>query len=112
MLSTLRVAVVIGIIFYLSPVRHGNGRSVSLDDVVKWSQDTVPSGMAAPVEQAAQLGSLWRALPDGARTALAEQIAGTNPSGSTLPAPSARAADTLIPDDLKPVWRSDARKRH
>ena len=111
MFSTLRAAVIIGAIFYLSPVRQGGDRPVRLDDVVKWSREAAPAAVAAPLDQAAQLQSLWQALPDSAKPALTNRSAGASAPHAAPPARDAAATDTLLPDDLQPQWRGEPRKR-
>jgi hypothetical protein len=110
MFSTLRAVIIIGVIFYLSPVRQGGERPARVDDVVKWGQDTLATSASIPLDKAAQLQSLWQALPESAKKSVTDQVSGssTGRAGSSLPATS----DTLTPGDLQPHWRGDARKTH
>jgi hypothetical protein len=110
MFSTLRAVIIIGVIFYLSPVRQGAERPARVDDVVKWGQDTLATGASVPLDKAAHLQSLWQALPESAKKSVADQVTGssTGRPGLSLPA----TTDTLTPGDLQPHWRCDARKPH
>jgi hypothetical protein len=110
MLSALRAVAIIGVIFYLSPVRQGGEKPVRLDDLVKWSQDKAPAAVSAPIGQAAQLHSLWQALPESARKAAVDQVLAPG-SSSAVPPSQAPATDTLQPGDLQPAWRGEGRKR-
>jgi hypothetical protein len=111
MFSTLRAVIIIGVIFYLSPVRQGAERPARVDEMVKWGQDTLATGASVPLDKAAQLQSLWQALPDSAKKSITDQASNssTGRPGSPLPA----TTDTLTPGDLQPHWRGgDARKTH
>src|SRR4051794_18727501 len=114
MFSALRIIVVVGVIFYLSPARTGDEPPVRMDELLRWgqadtsqdqtSQDRTPA-TAAPVAQAAHLQSLWQALPDSAKRAVVEEVVGM---GSATTAPHADQPHAAEP---QPAGRSEARKR-
>jgi hypothetical protein len=113
MFSALRIIVVVGVIFYLSPVRTGDEPPVRMDELLRWgqagagqdrtAQDTTPT--AAPATQAAHLQSLWQALPDGAKRAVVEEVVGIG-SGTT-----AAHADQPHAAEPQPSGRIEPRKR-
>ena len=109
MFSVLRIAIVIGVIFYLSPVRQGGEKPVRMGDIAKWSQEAAPA-LAVPLEQATQLQSLWQALPEPAKKAVVDRAIASGPSPAASPAPP-QGTDTLQLDDLQPAWRGDGKKR-
>jgi hypothetical protein len=122
MFSALRVLVVIGVIFYFSPARHGNEPPVRMDDLVRWSQDRIgqdrngqdrigqDSGSnAGPVAQAGHLQSLWQALPDSAKKAVVEEVVGIGSDAAA--SHSAQPADQPHVAELQPAARGEAKKR-
>jgi hypothetical protein len=95
MFSFLRIALVVGVIFYLSPVRQ---QGDLLDTVLGWvgiGARAPASGEARiPQASAAKLQGLWNALPDSAKTAVIEQVLS-----------KAAGEYTLKPDDRAPAWK-------
>ncbi|MET0746532.1 MAG: hypothetical protein ABWY78_24410 [Microvirga sp.] len=108
----LRVGLVVGMIFYLSPVRHGGESLAAVDGLMAWIGIGSSPGEALPTRAAdpgPKLESLWQALPDAARRAVVEEIV-----GKAAPGPAAPKApvDTLHPGDRLPAWRGEPRKPH
>ena len=99
MFAALRIATVIGIIFYFSPVRRAG---------------ELPMGGGAPSGPGGQelwtAEAAWHRLPEAAkRTILDAMLAlGVGSLGSSEAPASAPARDTLQPEDLQPAWRGDA----
>jgi hypothetical protein len=103
MFFLLRAALIIGVIFYLSPVRQKGGSAArSLDDVAGWSRESSRAALDA-VGRAGELESLWQGLPDEAKKAALDRLLASAPGH--LSDEPAEATDTLRPDDLKPAWR-------
>jgi hypothetical protein len=99
MFSVLRFFVIVGVIFYYSPVRQ---RSDGPDPIQSFfaPKKTDQATPAAPPSSAAEgvpghLESMWQALPDGAKQAVVDKILTT--SGLTPAAP--KPSDTLQPED-------------
>lgn len=105
MFSILRILIIVGAIFYLSPVRQGGDAPVTLDDVTRWVSGSSP-GAGQALDQAGRAGALWRSLPEEAKQALVEQVLA---SGRPVQ-PTSPPTDTLDPGDLQPAWKGDARK--
>jgi hypothetical protein len=101
MFKALRVAAVIGVIAYLSPVRQEAG-DLRLQDILAWGRDRTTG--AAPADAGG--AGLWRSLPEPARRALVEGAAESLGAGPPISLPAAH--DTLRPDDLRPSWRGPA----
>jgi hypothetical protein len=98
MFSLLRAALVIGAIFYFSPVRQGSNETLSLDALVG-AAIHVPEKLGGTPER---LEAAWSALPESAKQAVLDRI---------MPPPSPRAGeirspqtDTLLPEDHHPAW--------
>jgi len=113
MFSLLRAALIIGAIFYYSPVRQGDEGASALDGILAWSgqkpqaAEAAPAA-AAPTEASTRLETMWQALPDSAKQAVIDRIMATSGLG-TAPS-SSPASDTLKPSDRQAPWRGDARK--
>jgi hypothetical protein len=103
MLSILRFILVVGVIFYYSPVRQkGEGTSTleaffspTKSEPATSSASPLPVAPAAP--SSGQLETMWKALPDTAKQAVVDKVLTT--SGLTSPKP----ADTLRPEDREPT---------
>jgi hypothetical protein len=102
MFFLLRAALIIGVIFYFSPVRHEGGSATGLDAAAGWSRDPSRAALDA-AGHAGELQSLWEALPDDAKKAALDRLLASAPDHPSGEPPS--ATDTLLPDDLKPAWR-------
>jgi hypothetical protein len=136
MFATLRAAAVIGVIFYLSPLRTVEAPSrdrfsdvataIRLADLLKDAASALPGG---PIDRIAEAEALWDGLPEGAKRALLDRILSGNSSslpteakralldrvlaGGLSPTPSEAkppSRDTLKPDDLQPAWRGEAKR--
>jgi hypothetical protein len=105
MFSLLRAALVIGAIFYFSPVRQEQDSGLSLEALVgaaTHSSETL-TGVAPERLQAA-----WNALPESARQAVLDKIVPTAPRpGGTARPPQ---TDTLLPEDHHPAWTGASKK--
>ncbi len=108
----LRVGLVVGMIFYLSPVRHGGETLAVVDGVLAWAGIGSGPGVTSPArtaEPGPKLESLWQALPDAAKRTVVEEVVGKVAPGLTAPkAP----VDTLHPGDRLPAWRGEPHKPH
>ncbi|MBM6592410.1 hypothetical protein [Microvirga pudoricolor] len=102
----LRAAVIVGVIFYLSPVRQGGDPLALASAALGWIGIVPASGSPTPhPETGAKLETLWKALPDTAKQAVVDEL--VNRSGL---APAPKGADTLHPGDRKPAWRGEGHK--
>jgi len=106
MFSILRAVIVIGTIFYFSPVRQGS-EGVSLDGLFGAAQ--AEAGKIAPAANAERLESLWRILPESAKQAVVDKIIAP-PAARTAETRSAQQTDTLEPEDHLPTWRGAVKK--
>jgi hypothetical protein len=75
MFSTLRIAAVIGVIYYLSPVRNEDAKA-GLEQVVSWSKELVQPSRESNREMnsAERLEVLWKALPEDAKQAAIDRV--------------------------------------
>jgi hypothetical protein len=102
MFSILRFILVIGAIFYYSPVRQG-GAAVSLDALVgsaKSGSEAKAIG-ARDSEAPARLETVWQALPDGAKRMVVDKILSTAGPVAT----GSKPVDTLQPGDRQVLSR-------
>lgn len=98
MFSLLRFILIVGAIFYFSPVRDRGEEPVSLDGLLdRRSAET----KALPEDAPGRLEMIWNALPDGAKQAVIEKIV----AGSSGLAPLPEPVDTLKPSDRHPPPR-------
>ena len=107
MFSTLRIAVVVGVIYYLSPVRHEDAKA-GVEHVVAWGKGLIaPSNVAIrETSQAERLEALWRALPEDAKQAALDRVLAE--AGRQLPQ---GAQEALRPEPAHPgPSRPDAKK--
>jgi hypothetical protein len=102
MFSILRFILIVGAIFYYSPVRERSASPASLDSLPGWTR----SGAAVPApETSDRLETMWRALPESAKQAVLEKILTTSGLGQ----PSEQGADTLRPDERHPSYGNKPR---
>ncbi|MBF9195266.1 hypothetical protein [Microvirga terrestris] len=97
MLSILRFILIVGIIFYYSPVRQKGEGTTALEALFtpKASEPLAPTPPAA-TGGPGHLETVWKALPDSAKQAVVDKIL----TSSGLPiADASRPADTLKPED-------------
>jgi hypothetical protein len=103
MFSILRFILIVGAIFYYSPVRqHGDGlAAVAAYLTPKRSEPAAALPAQAPAAgEPGHLENVWRALPDSAKQAMVDRIL----TSSGLPVAGAgRPTDTLLPQDRDPA---------
>ena len=100
MFSIIRFVLIVGVIFYYSPVRE-RGDGPALDPLLGRGRGASEPAPAAP-ETAGRLEAIWKALPDGAKQAVIDRIL-------TSPGPVATATDTLHPDERHPAYGNKPR---
>lgn len=108
MFSILRFILIVGVIFYYSPVRQ-KGEGTAAIEALFTSKKNGPAAEAPPSpaeNDSGKLETMWQALPSGAKQAVIDKILTT--SGLT-PAES-KPTDTLQPSDRQPGWHRDAGK--
>jgi hypothetical protein len=102
MFSILRFVVIIGVIFYYSPVRQRGEGPDPLQDFFapKKVAQATPKTTTSPVAEGTpgHLETVWQALPDGAKQAVVDKILTT----SGLTPASSKPSDTLEPEDRAP----------
>jgi hypothetical protein len=105
MFSTLRIAAVIGVIYYLSPVRHEDAKA-GVQHVVAWGKGLVLPDRepARETNSAERLEALWKALPEEAKQAAIDRVLAE--AGKQLPHAS---ADAIRPEPL-PQRPAEAKK--
>jgi hypothetical protein len=104
MFSLLRAALVIGAIFYFSPVRQEQDGGLSLEALVgaaTHSSETLAGGNPERLQAA------WNALPESARRAVIDKIAPSSPRPEATRPPR---TDTLLPEDHRPAWTGASKK--
>ena len=98
MFSLLRAALVIGAIFYFSPVRQGSNETLSLD-ALAGAAIRAPEKIGPTPER---LQAAWSVLPESAKQAVLDRIAAPQaPRGGEIRPPQ---TDTLLPEDHRPAW--------
>jgi hypothetical protein len=114
MFFALRILIVIGVIFYFSPVRQTGEVPSGIAGVVQWSRDRTAAGAtSSSTEALAGLEVLWRGLSDSARKSVMDSLLASNagtPAAPLLEPRQTSPTDTLQPDDLQPAWRGETRK--
>ncbi|MBF9232035.1 hypothetical protein [Microvirga alba] len=107
MFSIIRFVLIVGTIFYFSPVRQGGDGAASLDALLGWTKSAQEAKAATPTpETSARLESMWQALPEGAKQAVIGKIL----TASGVNALESKPTDTLQAADRQPSWRGDANK--
>jgi len=96
MFSILRFIVIVGVIFYYSPVRQRGDDPTLAQDFL--SSNTAGRMASASDGAPGRLETMWQALPEGAKQAVVDRIVAT--SGLTPAAP--KPSDTLKPEDRAP----------
>jgi hypothetical protein len=113
MFSALRIIVIVGVIFYLSPVRQGDRPPARMNDLARWGQDSSgaskTSSPAVAVEETPRLQSLWQALPDGAKKAVVDEVVELGTGGLTAHPP--QASEAAHPVALQTTLHGEAKKR-
>ena len=97
MLSILRFILIVGAIFYYSPVRQ-QGEGTAAIEAFFTPKASAPAAPSLPpaTEGPGHLETVWKALPDSAKQAVVDKIMTT--SGFPL-ADASKPADTLRPED-------------
>jgi hypothetical protein len=97
MLSIIRFILIVGAIFYYSPVRQKGEGTAALEALFtpRASEPASPS-LPPATEGTGHLETVWKALPDSAKQAVVDKI--LTSSGFPL-ADASRPADTLRPED-------------
>jgi hypothetical protein len=101
MLSILRFIVIVGVIFYYSPVRQrGDGPDPIRDFFAPKAMDHgAPAASSSSAEGTpGHLETVWKALPDSAKQAVVDKILTT----SGLTPGVSKPSDTLQPEDRAP----------
>jgi hypothetical protein len=101
MFSILRFILIVGAIFYYSPVRQQGEGTAAVEAFLTPKKSQPAAGGPAPgTDNAGHLETVWKALPDGAKQAVVDKILTT--SGFPITG-SARSSDTLRPEDREPA---------
>lgn len=103
MFSILRFILIVGAIFYYSPVRQRGDAPASVESLLGWAKGGPAAKPTAEAGSPQRLEAVWQALPESAKQAIVDKIMTTSGLGG------AKAADTLLPGDRDPGWR-DAQK--
>jgi len=97
MFSILRFILIVGVIFYYSPVRQqGEGTAAIESFFTPKKGEPAPAPAAPANEGSGHLETVWKALPEGAKQAVVDKILTT--SGFPAAGPT-KPADTLRPED-------------
>lgn len=99
MFAILRFFIIVGVIFYFSPVRQKGEGPASLEAFLNSKAETTASVPAESVP--GHLETVWQVLPDKAKQAVIDKIL----TSGLSPAP--KASDTLEPGDRHPAWRAE-----
>jgi hypothetical protein len=101
MFSILRFVLIVGAIFYYSPVRQqGEGTAAVEAFLTPKKSQPAAGGPASGADNAGHLETVWKALPDSAKQAVVDRILTT--SGFPV-AGSTKSSDTLRPEDREPA---------
>jgi hypothetical protein len=99
MFSILRFVVIVGVIFYYSPVRQRGEGPDPLQEFFAQKKvvQATPTTPASPAAEgtSGHLETMWQALPDSAKQAVVDKILTT----SGLTPASSKSSDTLQPED-------------
>ncbi|WP_112663124.1 hypothetical protein [Microvirga flavescens] len=104
MFSLLRTVAVIGVIFYLSPVRTEDALP-SFASWFGWPEEKVAAKHETAEDSPARLETMWQALPEGAKQAILAKIMSESGLTASTTKPQAAPSDTLHTDDKKAAWR-------
>ena len=98
MFSIVRFILIVGVIFYYSPVRQ-QGEETAAIEAFLMPKKSEPAIKAPATDNPGQLETVWKALPDSAKQAVVDRILTT--SGFPVSGPG-KPSDTLLPEDLGP----------
>lgn len=103
MFSILRFVLIVGVIFYYSPVRDRGEGSDALEAFFGQEKAaTLAAASNIPMgKEAGQLETMWQALPESAKQAVVDKIL----TSSGLPPMAPKPSDTLRPEDRAPSTR-------
>lgn len=106
MFSIIRFILIVGVIFYYSPVRQQGEGVAAIDAWLTPKKGESAAALTAPPAESnpGHLETVWQALPNGAKQAVIDKILTT----SGLTGPEAKAKDTLQAGDRQPGWRGEA----
>ncbi len=106
MFSILRFVLIVGVIFYYSPVRQP-GDGIAVLEAWLAPKKAEPAGTAPQVETGpGHLEAVWQALPNSAKQAVIDGIlASPRPSKTDT-----KATDTLQAADRQLQWRGEGTK--
>lgn len=106
MFAILRFILVVGVIFYYSPVRQQGEGTAAVEAWLTSKKGEPAAALPAPLTESSpgHLETVWQALPNGAKQAVIDKILTT----SGLTGPEAKAKDTLQAGDRQPGWRGEA----
>ncbi len=101
MLSIIRFILIVGAIFYYSPVRE-KGEGTAAIEAFFTPKAKEPAAASPPpaTDGPGHLETVWKALPDSAKQAVVDKI--MTSSGFPL-ADASRSTDTLRPEDRAPA---------
>jgi hypothetical protein len=101
MFSILRFILIVGAIFYYSPVRQQGDGAAAIEAFFLPKKSEQASSRPAPATgEPGHLETVWKALPDSAKQAVVDKIL----TSSGLPvANAAKPSDTLRPEDRDPA---------
>ncbi|WP_114945528.1 hypothetical protein [Microvirga calopogonii] len=96
MFSILRFILIVGTIFYFSPVRQQGEGTAAVEAFFTSKKTEQAKGPAPDTDNSGHLESIWKALPESAKQAVVDRVLST----SGLPvAGSTKPSDTLRPED-------------
>jgi hypothetical protein len=96
MLSIIRFILIVGAIFYYSPVREKGDGTAAIEAFFTPKAKEPAATPPAAAEGPGHLETVWKALPDSAKQAVVDKI--MTSSGFPL-ADASKPADTLKPED-------------
>jgi hypothetical protein len=97
MLSIIRFILIVGAIFYYSPVRQQGEGTATIEAFFtpKKSEPAAPAPVPTQ-DNPGHLETVWKALPDSAKQAVVDKILTTSGLNPVSPA---KSSDTLRPED-------------
>jgi hypothetical protein len=99
MFSIVRFILIVGIIFYYSPVRQQDDGAAAVEALLT-PKKSEPASPPPATDAQGHLETVWKALPDSAKQAVVDKILTTSGFGPSNPA---RPSDTLRSEDREPA---------
>lgn len=96
MFSILRFILIVGAIFYYSPVRQQGEGTAAIEALLTPKKTEQAAPAPAKDDHPGHLETVWKALPDNAKQAVVDKILTT--SGFSMGG-ATKSADTLRPED-------------